>query len=83
MTMISRTLAVALLETVQLHADQHQRGTISLDKTLSALGDVTSGLLAELTTTEDRRAHYDAFVQGVASGMTVKILNDQRSTTRQ
>jgi hypothetical protein len=81
--MISRNLATAIVETLQQHADRYHRGVMDLDRTLSAIGEVASGLLAELTTTDDRASHYSALVDGIAHATACKIGRDQRHKTPQ
>jgi hypothetical protein len=81
--MISRNLTAAILEAIQAHADRYNRGKMDLDRTLSALGEVASGLLAELTTTTDRAAHYSALVDGIAHSTARKIGADVRLKTPQ
>jgi hypothetical protein len=79
--MIARSLAVAIAEAIQAHAEQHHRGKMDMNRTLSALGDVTSGFLAELTTLADRASHYGALVGGIAQQTVRKLAEDPQSTT--
>jgi hypothetical protein len=81
--MISRHLATALRETIHQHAERHHRGVMDLDRVLSALGDVTSGLLAELTNTHARVQHYRSLCSGIATATAAKILGDDKSRTKQ
>jgi hypothetical protein len=79
--MISRNLAIALKEAVQAHADQRGGGMRDLDRTLSALADLASGLLAKLKTPADIRAHYGALVRDIAQQTARKLADEVRSTT--
>jgi hypothetical protein len=81
--MIARNLSVALLEAIKAHAEQHHRGMIDLDRTISALADVAASFLAELTTDHDRRDQYGALIQGVAQKTARKLISDIRPTTTQ
>jgi hypothetical protein len=81
--MISRNLAVALMETIRAHAEHHHHGKMDLGRTLSALGELASGLLAELTAPKDIRAHYGELVQRIAQQTARKLAGNPRPTTTQ
>jgi hypothetical protein len=44
----SHSLAVAIREAIQAHADRYGHGKIDLDRTMAALGEVSSDLAAEI-----------------------------------
>jgi hypothetical protein len=54
--LISHDLKIALEETIQAHADRHQRGKVDLEKMLSVLGEIGSEFLAEVPELDQRRA---------------------------
>jgi hypothetical protein len=53
--MISRNLAVALMETIQQHAETFHGGKMDLNRTLSAIGDLASNFLADIREQDDPR----------------------------
>jgi hypothetical protein len=79
--MIARSLAVAMVEAIRAHAERHHCGKMDRDRTLSALGDIASNLLADLTTREDRNQHYSALVQDIAQQTARKLADDMRLPT--
>ena len=79
--MISRNLAVALMETIRAHAEQHHGGKMDLDRMLSALGGLASAFLSEVTNPAERYVHYSKLVVAISRQMAPKVANDKRSTT--
>lgn len=81
--LISRDLAVALMETVVQHAETHHGGKMEVDRTLSAIGDLASGFLAEIDRGDDCLAHFSAMVSGIRTQMLLKRAQDGAVRTRQ
>ena len=79
--MISRNLTVALMETIRAHAQQHHGGKMDRDRMLSALGELASHFLAEVTNSADRHVHYSKLIVAIGRQMARKVANDKRSTT--
>jgi hypothetical protein len=79
--MISRNLAVALMETILAHAQQHHGGKMDRDRMLSALGELASHFLAEVTNSADRYVHYSKLIVAISRQMARKVANDKHSTT--
>jgi hypothetical protein len=79
--MTARKLSIAIMEAIQAHADRHHGGKRDLDRTLSALGDVASSLLAELRTEAEIRTHYRALMKAIARQTVRKLPDKLRSTT--
>jgi hypothetical protein len=79
--MISRNLAVALMETIRAHSEHYHQGKMDLGRTLFALGDLASGFLAEVTNSADRYVHYSKLVVAISRQMARKVADDPRSTT--
>jgi hypothetical protein len=79
--MTARNLSIAIMEAIQAHADRHHGGKRDLDRTLSALGDLASGFLAELRTQAEIRAHYGALVKDIAQQTARKLADEMRSPT--
>jgi hypothetical protein len=46
--MIAPKLQTAIREAIQAHADRYSHGKIDLDRTMAALGEVSSDLVAEI-----------------------------------
>jgi hypothetical protein len=63
--MISRTLSIALKETIQQHAETFHDGKIEVEGTLIALCDVASAFIAELPDLADRDAHFGALLHRI------------------
>jgi hypothetical protein len=78
--MTARNLSIAIMEAIQAHADRHHGGKRDLDRTLSALGDVASTVLAELRTEAEIPAHYGALVKAIARQTVRKLPDKKRST---
>ncbi len=81
--MISRQLPTVILEAIQEHADHHNHGIIDVDRALSAVGEVASALLAELTNSDARIIHFRALVSGITAATASKILSGQGPMTEQ
>ena len=79
--MISRNLAVALMETIRAHAEQHHGSKMDRDRMLSALGELASHFLAEVPNSADRYVHYPKLIVVIRRQMGRKVANDKRSTT--
>jgi hypothetical protein len=78
--LISRTLAVALMETIQQHAETYHGGKMEMSRTLSAIGDLASGFIAEIPAPDDRTAHYIALVRGIARELQQKTAQGETLT---
>jgi hypothetical protein len=79
--LISRNLAVALMETIRVHAEQHHGGKMDLDRMLSAIGELASGFLAEVTNPVDRYVHYSKLMVAISRQVARKAANNKHSTT--
>jgi hypothetical protein len=81
--MISRNLAVALMEMIQQYAETFHGGKMDVNRTLSAIGDLASNFLAEIGERDDRRAHCAALINGIISATSAKSAQDGEALTRQ
>lgn len=81
--LISRNLAVALLETINDHAETYHGGKMDLHRALHAIGDLASGLIAEIDNAEDCAAHWAALVNGMKAEVLRKRNQDGEVRTRQ
>jgi hypothetical protein len=81
--MISRCLATALLEAMQQHADVYHGGKMDMNRSLSAIGDLASGLIAEIDEKQDCIAHFSALVSGIKYELLRKRAQDGAVATRQ
>lgn len=81
--MISRDLATTLLEAIKLHAETFHGGKMDVNRSLSAIGDLASGFLAEIVERDDRGAHCVALINGIISATSAKVRCDEIAPTRQ
>lgn len=81
--LISRNLAVALLETINEHAQTYHGGKMELDRALSAIGDLASGLIAEIEEVGDCIAHCVALHGGIKAEVLRKRRQDGETRSRQ
>lgn len=81
--MISHNLAVALLETINEHAQTYYGGKMDLHRALHAIGDLASGLIAEVDSAEDCIAHFAALTGGIKAEVLRKRNQDGEVRTRQ
>lgn len=81
--LISQNLAVALLETINEHAHTYHGGKMELGRALSAIGDLASGLIAEVDSAEDCIAHFAALTSGIKTAVLCKRNQDGEVRTRQ
>jgi hypothetical protein len=81
--MISRTLSIALRETIQQHAETFHGGKMDVDRTLSAIGALASDFLAEILDHADRSAHFSALIHGIGNDTRQKIGHQAEQITRQ
>jgi hypothetical protein len=73
--LISHDLKIALEETIQAHADRHQRGKVDLEKMISVLGEIGSDFLAKVPELDQRRALYWTMINGLIGALRWKAEN--------
>jgi hypothetical protein len=75
MIRVSHDLSIALLEAIQQHAETYHGGEIDLDRTVSAIGDVASGFLAEIRNPGERETYVLALIHGIRGAARLKLEN--------
>jgi hypothetical protein len=73
MIRVSRKLSIALRETIRLHAETYHGGTMDMDRTLSAIGDLVRGLLAEIRDPELRDSYFTALTKDIKNAAQQKL----------
>ena len=81
--MIARNLSVALLEAIQQHAEKYHGGKTDVNRTLSAIGDLASRILADIRERDDRGAHCEALINGIISATSARVAQHGDALTRQ
>ena len=59
--MIAQSLHIAILETIQTHADQHRNGVLDVDVILAGLISLTAQYLAEIPNPSKRKQAFNNF----------------------
>jgi hypothetical protein len=81
--MIARNLSVAMFEAIRQHAETFHGGKMDVNRTLSAIGDLASDLLADIREPSERGAHYCALINGIGDATCRKVARNDEVLTKQ